>query len=387
MTTPRFKPSFHSCISEIPALDWNALALGQPPFMRHEFLAAQENTGCVGAKSGWRPCHLALRDENGTLVAAMPLYLKDHSWGEFVFDWAWADAYQRNGLNYYPKLVTASPFTPASANKILSAAAVPQRVIWDAVVEAIKELALSQQLSSWHIQFMAPNERDRASQQGMIIRKDCQFHWRNDGFDSFDHYLEIFSSAKRKKVRRERRRISEADISFEWLGGADIRANDWQDAYQLTRTTFLLRGNEPYLNQAFFEQASATLPDAFRVVFARHDGQRIAAAICLASETTLYGRYWGSIAQFNSLHFETCYYQGIEYCIQQGLMRFEPGTQGEHKVSRGFLPETTYSAHWLSDPRFADAIEAHLRHEAEHVEHYMTQIRDHSPFRSDGSDA
>ncbi len=344
--------------------------------MRHEFLSALETTGVVSAATGWTPAHALTNDAAGNLLAAAPLYLKDHSWGEFIFDWSWADAYQRNGLAYYPKLVSAAPFTPATSAKLLGNSPGAETALVEAVVDKLHTDALS----SWHIHFVPGTSEPRA---GWIRREDCQFHWRNRDYLDFDHFLSTFSSQKRKKVRRERRRVNEAGISFRWLTGADMSESDWNDAYELTRTTFVMRGREPYLNLAFFMSVAQSLPECFQVVFAEFGSTRVAAAIFIASESTLYGRYWGALDNFHSLHFETCYYQGIERCIEDQLQCFEPGTQGEHKVSRGFEPTATWSDHYLADPRFADAISRYTEREALGVENYMDDVRQHTPFRKD----
>ncbi len=367
---------FHHRLAEIDAAEWNGLLGTAPMFMRHEFLNAMETTGCVAPATGWEPRHAALY-AGERLLAAMPLYDKYHSWGEFVFDWAWANAYERAGLAYYPKCVSAAPFTPAAAPRLLGAAddaaALLARVLEDCAAAG---------RSSLHLQFVDAATLQHCRDAGLKIRKDCQFHWRNRGYASFDEFLGQFSSAKRKKVRRERRRVREHGVTFRHLGGADMDEARWALAWALTRRTFNARGNEPYLSLEFFVEAARQLPQAFHVIFAEFEGQPIAAAVCLRDRDTLYGRYWGALARFHSLHFETCYYQGIDFCIEAGLATFEPGTQGEHKISRGFLPVETYSAHWLNDPRFADAIEDYLERESDHIERYIEAVHEHTPFRT-----
>lgn len=376
------EPAFHDAIERIPAADWNALDGARWPFLRHEFLSAAERHECVSPETGWTPCHLTLRDAGGRLAAAMPLYEKTHSWGEFVFDWGWADAYRRAGLDYYPKLVCTAPFTPATSPRLLVAAGEDRPALERRLLEAALERARERRLSSLHLLFPSADEAGRAEAAGLMLRKDCQFHWRNRGYRDFDEFLATFSSAKRKKVRRERRRVREADIGFRVLDGDSMTPSLWETAHHFCSNTFLRRGHSPYLNLGFFLELGERLPGALRVVLAEHRGRPIAAAVCFQGEDTLYGRYWGSEADYHSLHFETCYYQGIEHCIREGLEAFEPGTQGEHKISRGFSPVTTWSAHWLAHPQFADAVGDYLERESVHVERYIEAVREHLPYRS-----
>ncbi|MEM1263424.1 MAG: GNAT family N-acetyltransferase [Pseudomonadota bacterium] len=386
--TSRLHIQFHDRLADIDATQWDALAgPTAPPFTRHAFLTGLEASGSVSAEQGWEPLHLSATDDNGALVAALPLYLKHHSWGEFVFDWAWADAYQRAGLAYYPKLVSASPFTPATAERLMLADDCDAPAVAGAVLQAVENVASSNDLSSIHLQFLDASGAAHCRARDYVLRKDCQFHWCNQGYRDFDEFLATFSSAKRKKVRRERRRLTEAGIHFEHIAGPELTAADIDTAFHLTRQTFVIRGREPYLNRDFFVELVATLPNALHVVFANHGEKRIAAAIFYKSSNTLYGRYWGSDADYHSLHFETCYYQGIDLAIREGLDVFEPGTQGEHKISRGFLPVETWSAHWLSHPTFASAIGDHVERERAHIDSYMAAVNGHSPYRSDtGSD-
>ncbi len=374
---------YHDGIDEIPAADWNALAGESYPFLRHEFLAAAERHGCVSAESGWTPCHIGLYDASGRLLAAMPLYEKTHSWGEFVFDWSWADAYRRAGLSYYPKLVSASPFTPATSRRLLTAPGPSGDALAARLLKAVRDYAAERQLSSAHVLFPHESELPSLEREGYLLRKDCQFQWQNRGYSDFDEFLADFSSAKRKKARRERRRVSEAGIRFRNVCGAELDTREWSRVFGLCSRTFLRRGSMPYLSLPFFLELRRTLPEAIRVIVAEHGGEIIAAAIFYRGPDTLYGRYWGSEDDYHSLHFETCYYQGIAYCIAEGIARFEPGTQGEHKIRRGFLPSATWSAHWLSHPRFAEAVDTYLADERRHVDDYMEAAMRHSPFRAD----
>ncbi len=382
MTANALRQQVFESVKDIDAELWNALAPAEFPFTHHGFFCALEEAGCVGSDSGWQPQYLGLFNANEQLVALTPLFLKTHSWGEFVFDWGWAQAYEEHGLPYYPKVLSAIPFTPASTPKLWQKSASgpdlrPQ------LIQAAENLARTAGASSVHWQFVDSGERQDLTCQDYLIREDCQFHWHNRNYQNFDSFLSQFSSAKRKKVRRERRRIQESGIRFEHCQGAQISESDWQEAFELTRTTFLLRGREPYLNLRFFKNAWNTLPDMFRLSFACYGAKRIAAAICFVGAKRLYGRYWGADAAYHSLHFETCYYQGIDYCIEAGLAVFEPGTQGEHKISRGFLPVQTLSAHKLFDPRFHSALDRHVRLETKHVQDYAEQVEAHSPFRRD----
>jgi uncharacterized protein len=368
-------------LSGVEPAAWNALA-GDNPLLRHEFLLAMEASGCVGPGTAWHPCHLLLRDANARLVGALPLYSKEDSRGEFVFDWSWADAYERAGLAYYPKLVSAVPFTPATGARVLIHPDASGDVAVRLVTEAI-DIATDAGASSWHVLFPLEGERQTFAQAGLLERKGCQFHWHNRDYADFDEFLGGFSSAKRKKAKRERRRIAEAGIRFEHLKGDALSISEWDAVYDFYAHTFFRRGRAPYLNREFFDAVSQSLPDNVLVILARYDGKPIAAAICFAGGDALYGRYWGSVADFHSLHFETCYYQGIEYCIREKITRFEPGTQGEHKISRGFTPTPTWSFHWLREPAFYDAIADYLLRETSHVDSYMEHLGEHLPYRQD----
>ena len=370
-------------LAAIDAAAWNALA-GDSPFLKHEFLLALEQSGCVGEGTTWHPCYLVARDEHG-LAGALPLFIKYDSHGEFVFDWGWADAYERAGRDYYPKLVSAIPFTPATGRRLLQRDP-PEPGVAAQLLDAARGTAEEIGASSLHVLFPTEPERQVLEHAGFLTRKGCQFHWANDGYRSFDEFLARFSADKRKKAKRERRRVAEAGIVFEHLRGDEPAPADWDAIFEFYSRTFWRRGREPYLNRAFFAAVAATMPDNLVVVLARHQGAPIATAICFRSRTTLYGRYWGSGADFHSLHFETCYYQGIDYCIREGLERFEPGTQGEHKVARGFVPQPTWSCHWLRDRDFHRVIDSFLKRETRHVDAYMDEVGEHVPYRQDARD-
>ncbi len=372
-------------IDGVDRKDWNAIAGSSYPFLRHEFLAAAERTGCVAPETGWLPRHLVIGDGK-RLRAAMPLYEKTHSWGEFVFDWAWANAYHRAGFAYYPKLVSAVPFTPARSRRLLLADPADAEAAIGLVRGAVA-LAVERECSSVHVLFPLDEELPWLEAAGLEIRKDCQFHWRNRGYRSFDDFLATFSSSKRKKARRERRRVAEAGITFRHLHGGDLDAATWRTVHRLISLTFMQRGSLPYFDLEFFLRLSREQPQNVLVILAEERGQSVAAAVFFESSDTLYGRYWGSDRYHNALHFETCYYQGIDYCIAKGIGVFEPGTQGEHKVSRGFVPETTWSAHWLAHPEFFSAIRSYLDEESRHVARYMEAVDARSPYRRPDRDS
>lgn len=370
-------------IGHIPADSWNQLHGAHYPFLRHEFLLALEESGCASVATGWSPCHLTLHNDQQTLIGAMPLYRKTNSFGEFVFDWTWADAYRRSGLHYYPKLVSSVPYTPATSTRLLYAPDTNQGQVQQLLLDTALALTQRSGASSLHLLFPDPAEMPLCSAAGMSLRKDCQFHWHNRGYTCFEDFLGSFTAEKRKKARRERRRVAEAGISFEHLSGRQIDDRLWAQLMPLYASSFLRRGRNPYLNEDFFRRIAATLPDNLLVILAKLRGEPVAVAICYRSADTLYGRYWGSAGDFHSLHFETCYYQGIEYCIANGLQKFEPGTQGEHKLARGFSPTETWSAHWLSHPQFAAAVDNYIERERAHIDEYMDSARDHVPFRKE----
>lgn len=374
--------SVHTSIADIPAAHWNALRGTDNPFLRHEFLSALENSGCVSAATGWRPQHLALRGADHTLMGAVPLYLKNHSFGEFVFDWSWADAYHRAGWRYYPKLSACAPFSPVTGRRLLlhpDADVVRTRV---ALIRAAVALAGERRISSLHWLFPAADELPCLEAQNCLLREDCQFQWRNRGYGNFDDFLAALTAKRRKETRRERRSIAARDIRFATVTGHDLDTGLLSGIYRLYADTYLQRGRTPYLNQGFFRQLAQTMPAAIRVFLARHETKLIGMAFCLRDDSALYGRYWGAEAYWPNLHFETCYYQGIDYCIRTGLQRFEPGTQGEFKLWRGFEPTPVYSAHWIAHPQGRAAIADFLRRERRAADRYLDTLRDHLPFKT-----
>lgn len=370
----------HQSIDELDPKQWNALAGADSPFLRHEFLSALEHTNCIGAGTGWSPAYLSLSDAQG-LAAAVPAFVKSHSYGEFVFDFAWAQAYERYGRRYYPKLTLSVPFTPATGTRLLIRKDLDRAATTRRLIKTIESYARENKLSSVHGLFLDEADRQAFEQFHWLMRRDCQFHWTNRGYSSFDAYLETFTAEKRKKAKRERRRVTESGIAFESRGGADLDKPLLDQVYGFHRDTFLRHGHEPYLTREFFDEIVRTLPDSLMVKLAVYQGIPVAAAIFFWYPGALYGRYWGSAADFHSLHFETCYHQGIEFCIERGIARFEPGTQGEHKVSRGFEPTLTHSAHSITDPRFREAIRDYLLREGDAVDAYAAEVQSHVPYR------
>ena len=377
MTSARVE--FRASVDELDAEEWNALAGGHP-FARHEFLAALEHSGCLGPGTGWQPRYLALRDAKG-LAGAAAAFVKSHSYGEFVFDFAWAQAYERLGRRYYPKLTLATPFTPATGPRLLVRPGADATAIAAELLSALERDSAAHGLSGVHALFLDERSRAACATQGWLLRRDCQFHWTNRGWSSFDEYLESFTADKRKKARRERRRVAESGVRFETRFGGELDAPLLERIYALHRDTFLRHGHEPYLTPAFFAEVARRLPQSLMVKLAMHGRTVVAVAIFFWWQEALYGRYWGAAADYHSLHFEACYHQGIEFCIERGIARFEPGTQGEHKVSRGFEPALTWSAHFIADRQFRAAIAEYLTREGAAVENYALEVQEHVPYR------
>jgi predicted N-acyltransferase len=376
-------------IAQIDAGRWNALAGGEQPFLRHEFLLAMEQSGCATARTGWAPQHLVIEDGGGRAVAALPLYRKSHSRGEFVFDFSWASAYAQHGLEYYPKLLSAVPFTPVGGARLLTGSKTNPKdsaALTGSLVRAALDYAHADGLSSWHILFPSDAEAAQLEAAGLVLRRDCQFHWFNQDYESFDAFLTTFTAEKRKKAKRERRRVAEAGIDFDTRHGNDMDEALWRTVYGFYADTFHRHGHEPYLNLNFFKSIAAAMPESIMLKIARIGSTPIAAAIFFVGENALFGRYWGSSGNYHSLHFETCYYQGIEYCIEKKLKRFEPGTQGEHKVPRGFVPSITRSAHYIADARFAAAIADYARREARGVDQYAAAVNEHVPYNAEAQE-
>ena len=371
-------------LTAIPAAEWNALVPDRNPFLSHEFLSALERRQCVGERTGWLPWHAVCHDDGGRLLGAAPLYLKLNSYGEFVFDWGWAEAYRRQGLSYYPKLVGAIPYTPATSPRLLLAPEQPSpgetaRVLIDQILEDSRR----HQLSSVHWLFPVQADLEPLLERGFMPRLGCQFHWRNRGYRDFQDFLDTLTAKRRKNINRERRLVRDAGLELRVLRGQEITGAQWATVHEFYRSTFHRLGGSPTLTLPFFQEIAATLDDRIVLVLAYARGREVAGAISFRSATTLYGRHWGCRADYDSLHFEACYYQGLEYCIQNGLQRFEPGAQGEHKIYRGFLPVLTHSAHWIADPAFRRAIADFLGREIPAVREHARQLLQHTPYRDE----
>ena len=369
-------------LSQVSSTDWNNLSGIAYPFLRHEFLLALEESGSVCQKTGWIPAHLLVIDDN-KLVAFMPLYLKEHSWGEYVFDHQWAQAYQQHDLNYYPKWLTAIPFTPCQGERIVFNNAIDSLEITHLLFSFIKHLSIQHNISSWHCLFPSPTHPPLFNTLQLIIREGVQFQWLNKNYQNFDDFLQRLTTSKRKMIKRERRRVTEQGISLRRISGLDVSAVQWQIFYDFYAMTYLKKGSQPYLNLAFFQQIARTMGDQILLVLAYKDDSPIAAALNFIGKDTLYGRYWGCYDEYNNLHFETCYYQGLDYCIEQGLKRFDSGAQGEHKISRGFEPITTYSVHWIKEKRFTKAIQQFVTEEKIAVEQYKQNTTAYLPFKKE----
>jgi len=368
-------------LARVPAAAWNRLA-GDDPLLSHEFLSALHDTGCACAATGWTPQYIVVR-AGDELTGAMPLYLKDHSYGEYVFDWSWADAYFRHGAEYYPKLLCAIPFTPVTGSRVLAASDADA----DRLIAGALGLAKSLRVSSLHCLFPLREQAERMKAHGMTLRHGVQFHWTNAGCNGFEDYLAAFNHAKRKKIRQERRKVADAGIEFSWLEGADITERDWAFFHRCYRQTYREHRSTPYLNLDFFLRIGAALPRHFVLIVARRGGTPLAASLHVRRGERLCGRYWGAVEYLPALHFECCYYQAIEYCIACGIAVFECVAQGVHMMARGLMPTPTCSAHWLARAEFARAIEQFLARESRGMAHYIDELNDRSPFREAGGPA
>ncbi|RPH96874.1 MAG: N-acetyltransferase [Lysobacterales bacterium] len=369
--------------SRIDPAEWERLDHQDNPFVSHAFLGALESSGALDARLGWTPCHLALY-EGDELVAFAPSYVKSNSHGEFVFDWAWADAYQRQGLSYYPKLLTAVPYSPVTGPRLLTRRGHPdpaglRRRLVRLAVDACAQL----QLSSWHCNFVATEDRAALEEADLLPRQDWQFHWVNDGYSGFDDFLGRLRARKRKNVLRERRQVEDAGIRFRWLRGRELGDPELEFVQRCYGETFRQYGNHAALNREFFARLAATLGDGLCVAIALRDQQPLAMSLYLQGGGRLYGRYWGCLEQIPGLHFETAYYQGIEFCVANGIGVFESGAQGEHKISRGFRPAATHSFHYLREAAFREPIARYLRQEKAWMLEYREQLGQHDPFRHD----
>ena len=363
-------------LDEINPKQWNGL-VGGYPFLRHEFLLALQETGCVSADTGWEPLYLTLW-EGEFFVGAMPLYLKSHSRGEFVFDQGWADGFERNGLSYYPKLLSAAPFSPVTGPRLLAKNHQNRRILAESAID----LAVQLKVSSLHILF--PNKTDLVvlNELGFMLREGIQFHWHNKGYESFDGFLFALNHDKRKKIRQERRRVHDAGVTFHWSRGDQMDDDLLEFFYECYVNTYHEHWSSPYLNLDFFKRIKKSMPDKLLWILAYRDNDPIACAMNMLGEDSLFGRYWGSNQFISGLHFETCYSQAVEYCIQHRIARFEGGAQGIHKMARGLLPTPTWSAHWVADSRFSDAIKRFLDEERSSIEHFREELANHTPFKN-----
>lgn len=379
----------HASPLDIPADAWDALLVQQDapsPFMQHAYLAALHTSGSATTDTGWTPQFVSLW-LGETLAAASALYIKDHSYGEYVFDWAWANAYGNHGLNYFPKATCAVPFTPVPGSRLLAIDASARQALLQALVDVAKQF----QLSSLHLLFTSPKDRAACEALGLMQRQTVQFHWHNASpqgqlFDNFDAFLSSLSQEKRKKIKQERRRVTDAGVTFRTSVGTDISSEDWGFFYQCYERTYLEHGNAPYLSPAFFEHMQHDMPHNWVLFVAEREGQPIASSLVAVqglgtSNAVAYGRYWGALKRVDCLHFEACYYQPLNWCIANGVQRFEGGAQGEHKMARALMPVATYSAHWLAHPAFADAVERFLERESAGVDNYLDHLAERSPFK------
>ncbi len=374
------QPTLLDCACDLPESDWQRLAANDP-FISRAFLGAAEQTGAAGEALGWRAMHLALRDDAGRLAALLPLYLRRHSFGDFSRDWSWAPAWQQAGRDYYPKLVSGVPYTPSPGPRLLAGegadASLPA-----ALIAAALALAGELRASSWQCLFVRETDRLLLEAAGLLLRRGVQFHWLNRGYRDFADFLQGFTAEKRKKLKRERRAVAEAGLRIETRHGDEIDARLWRDLHRHYRDTFLRYGNHPAFSQAFFRRAGAELGRRMVVFVAWREEKPVASSICYRDDAALYGRHWGTDIDCPGLHFELCYHQGIEYAIEHGLQRFEPGAQGEHKLARGFEPVPTWSAYWIADPRMRDVVANYLRREDGAMLDYQAEMALHLPFRA-----
>lgn len=367
-------------LSEVTAIEWNQLLRDNNPFLKYEFLLALEECDCLGKQVGWHPHHFIISDSDKRLIGAMPCYLKSNSFGEFVFDWSWASAYEQHGLNYYPKLLAAIPFTPVTGPRLLTRSDVDHDAVKKQLIDYILNYAQDREISTVHCLFPDHADTQILQNHNLLMRLQYQYHWHNRDYEDFEHYLSFFRSRKRKNVKQERASLRRMNIETRVLHGDELDENLWQIVNAFYQSTFLKKGNYPALSLAFFRRIAALMGEKIVVIIAEQHGEPIGAAINLRSDTHLYGRYWGCAQEIPHLHFDVCFYAGIDYCIQHGLQVFEPGVQGEHKITRGFLPQETWSAHWIGDERFRSAITDFLRRERLALKHHRKELESLSPF-------
>ncbi|MFZ1991812.1 MAG: GNAT family N-acetyltransferase [Alphaproteobacteria bacterium] len=375
-------------LADIPAAKWDALANPDEahfdPFLTHAFLSACEESGSATRRTGWRPQHLIIEDKNGALEAAMPLYIKTHSRGEYIFDHGWANAFERAGGHYYPKLLCAVPFTPATGQRLLTRVGGDRDLLERQLLAGAIELCQRADASSFHINFPNQEQYDRLGALGLLQRTDQQFMWQNHGYETFDDFLGELASRKRKAIKREREGAVEGGITIEHVTGKDLTEAHWDAFFQFYTDTGSRKWGSPYLNRKFFSLINETIPDRILLVMCKRAGRYIAGALNFIGGEALYGRYWGAIEHHNFLHFETCYYQAIDFAIQHKIGRVEAGAQGSHKLARGYLPTKTYSLHFIRDPGFADAVKRYLAEERREVDQHIDELSDYGPFRRGG---
>ena len=383
----------HSQISQINKEQWNKLVRDNNPFMRHEFLHALETHECASPEFGWHPCHIGVYEDDvdsddkpTTLIAAMPLYAKTNSYGEFVFDHSWADAYQRNQMEYFPKLVSSIPYTPASGQRLLCEEN-RREELFPLLIQTVQQFCQEQNYSSFHCLFANADEQDWLESYGLMARHDCQFHWHNQNYSTFEDFLDKLDKKKRKNVRQERRRVEQQDVNIRVLDGQTATEKDWKDFAHFYQITFMEKYGTATLNEGFFKEVAEKLPDQIVLVLVDKESTEtnemecIAGSLMYRSNTRLYGRHWGCSEQVDKLHFEACYYQGIEYCIANKLTHFEPGAQGQHKIARGFVPTLTRSSHWLNNSPFQESVDDFIKHECNNIDAYMKTLK--SPYKDD----
>jgi predicted N-acyltransferase len=367
----------HQSINSIDKHRWNELKDSDYPFLRHEFLAAMENSGSVSTEQGWQPCHLELIEQGETLIY-LPLYIKYHSWGEYVFDQSWANAFHQSGLNYYPKLLSAIPFTPSTGPRWLGKLE-PEDAL-QRITQSIKTFAREYKLESWHLLYPEDSSIETAQTNDLLVRTGLQYQWFNRDYRDFSHFLEGLTSRKRKELRKEREKNQA--FEFKHLSGSEITSDQLKQFYDLYSLTYLKRGRDPYLDQSFFAELVQTMPEQMLFVFAQLEGEIVAGALSFHDSASLYGRYWGCYEEYDALHFETCYYQGIDYCIKHQLERFDSGAQGEHKIKRGFEPVFTHSVHWVNHPEFHKAIANFVDEEHEYLSSQKSHLSERLPFKN-----
>jgi predicted N-acyltransferase len=373
-------------IANMPAVAWDACAGTNNPFLLHGFLLALEQSGCVAPRHGWQPTHLVVEDGDKA-VGAMPLYFKGHSQGEYIFDQGWANAYERAGGQYYPKLLSAVPFTPVTGPRFLVAPGHDPEAVRGALLQGALEIVKRHKLSSLHVNFVTEAEKDWGESTGLLHRLGEQFHWQNDGYADFDAFLAALASRKRKAIKRERREAVSDGIEIEAFSGAALLDEHWDAFFEFYMDTGSRKWGQPYLNRDFFRRLHRAMPERVVLVLAKREGRWIAGAWNMLGSDTLYGRNWGCIEQHNFLHFECCYYQAIDYAIRHGLKRVEAGAQGEHKLARGYLPSPIHSLHYIPDPGFRRAVANFLDQERAHMQGLIAALDEHSPFRHADSSA